>query len=420
MRSSHDLTRRALLVSSATLGVLGGTRPARAANEVKIGALYPLTGGSAEVGQGDRAALEITAEMINFSHQPFPLLLGNGGGLDRLGGAQINLIFADHGGDPARARSEAKRLIVEEKVVALIGTYHSATASTVSEVAEQHEIPFLSADNSAPILHRRGLKWFFRTTPHDEMFTQAMFDLIGAAGTRTKRPARTVALFYEDSLFGLGSSAVQRKLAVEAGLTVVADVKYSANSSSLAQEAQTLRDTNADVLLPSSYTADAILLLRSLDKLGYKPHAVIAQAAGFQEQTFLSAVGPLSEGVLSRSSFASDALRFRPGILDMNEFYRARAGIDLNDNTARQVVALQVLADAINRAGSTRAEDIRAALIATDVPGDRTIMPWRGVRFDAQGQNVLATPVVQQVENGIYHTVFPSDLAIRRLNWNVS
>ncbi len=64
MRSSHDLTRRALLVSSAILGVLGGTRPARAANEVKIGALYPLTGGSAEVGQGDRAALEITAEMM--------------------------------------------------------------------------------------------------------------------------------------------------------------------------------------------------------------------------------------------------------------------------------------------------------------------------------------------------------------------
>ncbi len=420
MRSSHDLTRRALLVSSAILGVLGGTRPARAANEVKIGALYPLTGGSAEVGQRDRAALEITAEMINFSHQPFPLLLGNGGGLDGLGGAQINLIFADHRGDPAKARSEAKRVIVEEKVVALIGTYQNAMASTVSEVAEQHEIPFLSADNSTPILHRRGLKWFFRTTPHDEMFTQAMFDLIGAAGTRTKRPARMVALFYEDSLFGLGSSAVQRKLAAEAGLTVVADVKDSANSSSLAQEAQTLSDTNADVLLPSSYTADAIQLLRSLDKLGYKPHAVIAQAAGFQEQAFLSAVGSLSGGVLSRSSFASDALRFRPGILDTNEFYRARAGIDLNDNTARQVVALQVLADAINRSGSTKAEDIRAAQIATDVPGDQTIMPWRGVRFDVQGQNVLATPVVQQVENGIYHTVFPSDLAIRRLNWNVS
>ena len=99
---------------------------------------------------------------------------------------------------------------------------------------------------------------------------------------------------------------------------------------------------------------------------------------------------------------------------------RARAGKDLNDNTSRHVVALQVLADAINRAGGTKAADIRTALAATNVPGEQTIMPWRGVRFDAQGQNAAATPVIQQVVDGAYRTVFPADVAVQDAAWGAA
>ena len=382
--------------------------------------ILPLTGNSAQVGLDDKAALEMTAELINGAHDPLPMLMGRGGGLDRLGGARLRLVFADHQGDPQKARAEAERLITQDKVAALLGTYQSATAATVSQVAERYEVPFLSADNSSPSLHRRGLKWFFRTTPHDEMFTQAMFEFLKAEGARTGRPVGSVALFYEDSIFGADSSAVQRKLAGEAGLKVAADIKYRANSPSLSSEAQRLRAADADVLLPSSYTSDAILLMRSMTELGYKPRAILAQAAGFQEQAFLTAVGPLAEGVLSRSSFALDAAKSRPAIPAVNALFRARAGKDLNDNTSRHVVALAVLADAVNRAGSTKPGDIRAALVATDVPGEQTIMPWRGVRFDEQGQNAAATPVIQQVVNGAYRTVFPADVAVQDATWGAT
>ena len=145
----------------------------------------------------------------------------------------------------------------------------------------------------------------------------------------------------------------------------------------------------------------------------------MAQAAGFQEQAFLTAAGPLAEGVFSRSSFALDAGASRPAIAAVNAAYRAKSGKDLNDNTSRQVVAMQVLADAINRAGSGKPDDIRRALIATDLPGDQTIMPWRGVRFDSTGQNVLATPVIQQVVNGVFRTVYPAAVAVQEPAWNV-
>ncbi len=399
--------------------LLWAAPPARAAEDVVIGAIYPLTGNAAQIGADARAAIDTMLDIVNGAHDPLPMLMGGGGGLDRLGGAKLRVVYADHQNDPQKARAEAERLITQDHVAALIGSYTSATAATISQVAERYEVPYLSMDNSSPSLHKRGLKWFFRTSPHDEMFTAAMFDFFAEVGQKTGRPVKSVALFYEDSIFGADSSAVQRKLAAAAKLTVAADIKYRANSPSLSAEAQRLRAADADVLMPSSYTSDAILVMRSLSELGFKPRAVMAQAAGFQEQAFLTAAGPLAEGIFSRSSFAGDAVSSRPAIAPVMALFRARANKDLNDNTSRQVVAVQILADAINRAGSAKPDDIRRALMATNVPGEQTIMPWKGVRFDEAGQNQDATPVIQQIKGGTFHTVFPPAVAVQEPEWNV-
>ena len=402
----------------AALSALAAPR-AFAADDVVIGAVYPLTGNAAQIGADARAAVDTTLEIINGTHAPIPMLMGKGGGLDRLGGAKLRVVWADHQNDPQKARAEAERLITQDKVSALIGSYTSATAATISQVADRYEVPYLAMDNSSPSLNKRGLKWFFRTSPHDEMFTEAMFDFMKETGAKTGRPVKSIALFYEDSIFGTDSSGVQRRLASDAKIPVVADIKYRANSPSLSAEAQRLKAANADVLMPSSYTSDAILIMRSLAEIGYKPPAVIAQAAGFQEQAFLTAAGPLADGIFSRSSFALDAAKSRPAIPAVNDAYRAKSGKDLNDNTARQVVAVQTLADAINRAGSAKPADIRKALTETEIQGDQTIVPWKGVKFDETGQNIWATPVIQQVEKGVYVTVFPAAVAAREPVWNV-
>jgi branched-chain amino acid transport system substrate-binding protein len=389
------------------------------AEDIVIGAIYPLTGNAAQIGLDAEAAVSVITDIINTQHAPIPMLLGNGGGLPHLHGAHIKVIFADHENDPQKARAEAERLITQEHVVALIGSYTSSTAATISQVAERYEVPYLSMDNSSPSLSQRGLKWFFRTSPHDEMFTVAMFDFFKAVGEKTGHPVKTVALFHEDSIFGTDSSNVQKKLAAAAHIKVVADIRYRANSPSLSAEAQQLKEANADVVMPSSYTSDAILLMRSMHDLGYTPPAVMAQAAGFQEQSFLTGAGTLAEGVMSRSSFALDAAKSRPAIPAVDALFRAKTGKDLNDNTARQVVAVQTLADAIDRSGTGKPDDIRQALVKTDIPGAQTIMPWQGVKFDSTGQNIEATPVIQQVTNGVYHTIYPFDIAVQPPVWNV-
>jgi branched-chain amino acid transport system substrate-binding protein len=414
------MKRRELLLSAGAVAMAGSAvGRAEAADEIVIGAIYPMTGNAAPIGADAKVSLEMTAEIINGSHPPIPTLMGQGGGLPALGGAKIRIVIADHQNDPQKARAEAERLITQDKVPVLIGSYTSATAATISQVAERYEVPYLSMDNSSPSLSARGLKWFFRTSPHDEMFTVAMFEFFRDIGKKTGRPVKTVALIYEDSIFGTDSSNVQRSLAQKAGIKVVADIKYRGNSPSLSTEAQRLKAANADVLMPSSYTNDAILMLRAMNEIGYHPRAIMAQAAGFQEQDFITASGPLAEGVLSRSSFAVDAVKARPAIPAVNGAYRAKNGKDLNDNTARQVTGLQVLADAINRAGSAKPDAIRQALVAANVPGEQLIVPWKGVHFDATGQNVLATPVIQQITNGTYRTVYPFELASLDAMWNV-
>ena len=400
------------------LAVLAAWTPVARAEDVLIGAIYPLTGNSAQIGTDAQAAIGVISDIINTDHAAIPMLLGKGGGLPHLHGAHIKVIFADHQNDPQKARSEAERLITQDHVVAIIGSYTSATAATISQVTERYEVPYMAMDNSSPSLSARGLKWFFRTSPHDNMFTDAMFDFFKAQGEKSGKPVKSIGLFYEDSIFGSDSANAMRKLAQRDGIKVAADIKYRANSPSLSAEAQQLKSANADVVMPSSYTSDAILLLRASNEVGYHP-VIMAQAAGFQEQAFLTGAGPLAEGVMSRSSFALDAAKSRPAIPAVNAMFRAKTGKDLNDNTARQVVAVQTLADAIDRAGSTKAEDIRVALTKTDIPGDQTIMPWKGVKFDSTGQNIEATPVIQQVKDGVYHTIYPFDLAVQAPVWNV-
>ncbi len=154
----------------------------------------------------------------------------------------------------------------------------------------------MAADNSSPSLNQRGLKWFFRTSPHDIMFTQAMFDFFRDIGAKTGRKVQSVVLFHEDTIFGTDSSNAQKQMAEAAGIKVAADIRYRGNSPSLSAEVQQIKAADADVIMPSSYTSDAILLMRGMHDVGYTPKAIMAQSAGFAEQAFIDAVGPLAGG----------------------------------------------------------------------------------------------------------------------------
>src|SRR5437660_10438212 len=133
---------------------------------VKIGAIFPMTGGAASAGIHAKFALEVALDIINNAHPElgdFPL--ARNAGLAGLGGAKVEVSFADNQGSPATGQTQALRLITEEKVAALPGAYQSGITRTASGIAETSGIPFLTGESVAANLTERGFKWFFRTTP---------------------------------------------------------------------------------------------------------------------------------------------------------------------------------------------------------------------------------------------------------------
>ncbi|WP_426434632.1 ABC transporter substrate-binding protein [Bradyrhizobium genosp. P] len=415
MNRRQVLMSGASMLSFAALSGVTGPAIAQSGQEVAIGVLFPMSGANAQVGVDARHAMETAADIINNSYD-LDLPTAKNAGLAGLGNAKIKLVFADHQSDPQKGRSEAERLITQEKVCALIGCYLSSVSSTVSAVAERYGLPFLCADSSSPSLARRGLRFFFRPAAQDEMFSAAMFDFLDAQKAKGKK-IETVGLFFEDTIFGTDSSNTQRELAAERGYKIVADIKYKSNSPSLGVEVQQIKTTDPDVLMPSSYITDAILLMRTMAELGYKPRNIVAQASGFSDKAFFDAVGDKAVGIISRASFSLDMAEKRPSVLKVNNMFKVRSSRDLNDSTSRELMGLLVLADAIDRAKSTDGDKIREALVATEIPGERTIMPWKRVKFQADGQNVDADPVLVQYVNGSFVTIFPAAVALAEALW---
>ena len=400
--------KRSLLAGLALLLTLSA--PAAAQDLVKIGAIYPLTGGTASAGTALREAVEIAAEIVNNPHPELSALpLAATSGLPGLGGRKVEPIFADHQGNPSVAQNQALRLITQEKVVALVGAYQSSATLTASAVAERYGIPFLTGEAVASSLTQRGFKWFFRPTPIGSDFGAAYADFL--AGLKAKgRAVDSIAIVNENTEYGTSAGDAVTKALDAKGMKVGLRIAYSANSTDVSAQVLQLKQANPAAVIFFSYTSDSILFMKTMRNLDWKPPVLIGDDAGFSDAAFITAVGDLAEGVVNRSSFDVG----KPGTVPylVNELYKKKAGHDLDDTSARGMQNFLVLCEAINRAGSTEPAKIQAALQATDLAANQLMIGYNGVKFDPTGQNERAAVLLVQLRNRAYVAIWPDKLAI--------
>jgi branched-chain amino acid transport system substrate-binding protein len=224
---------------------------------------------------------------------------------------------------------------------------------------------------------------------------------------------KTIAVMYEDTLYGKDSSRIEKGLAEKAGYRVVADISYRAGAPSLDAEVVKLKAAQPDAFFPTSYASDAILLARTSKKLDFNAPIIMAQNAGHTDPSFVEAVGKDADGLCSRTEFSLDLAKHKPMLAEINDLFKKRSGRDFSGTSARCFVGFFVLCDAINRAGSINPEAIREALAKTDIPADQLITPWRGVKFDETGQNILVDAIVIQYQGAKPYTVWPFNLATK-------
>ena len=402
MRLKHII---GLLCAASVSVVLTGAASAQGTT-VKIGAIFPLSGNAASAGVHAKAALEVAMDIVNNAHPElgnFPL--AKSAGLAGLGGAKVDVVFADNQGSPATGQNQTLRLITEEKVVALTGAYQSGITLTASAIAEKYGIPFVNGESVAANLTERGFKWFFRTTPVASDFAKVYSEFLKdmkASGAKTD----SVALVHDNTEYGTSVSSVITSVFKENGYAAPMDVAYAANATDVQSQVLQLKEKKPDVVIMIVYTSDAILFAKTMQALDYKPPMIIADDSGYSDPSFIKAVGKISQGAFNRSSWSVGA----PGSVTalIAKMYKDKSGDEMDDTAARQMTGFLVLCEAIDRAGSTEPAKIQAALKATDLKPDQLMIGYKGVKFDDKGQNILAAGVIIQLQDGEnYVSVWP-------------
>jgi len=237
------------LISAAAMSVALASVAQAEDKTVKIGMILPLSGNAASAGTHGKAAVETAVEIINSGKGGLGnLVLTNNAGLKGLGGAKVEVVFADNQGSPAVGQNQALRLITEEKVVALGGAYQSGITLTASAIAEKYGIPFVNGESVAANLTERGFKWFFRVTPVASDFAKIYLDFLKdmkAGGVKTD----SIAIVHENTEYGTSVASVISSVFKENGLTIGLDIPYAANTTDVQSQVLQLKDKKPDVVI---------------------------------------------------------------------------------------------------------------------------------------------------------------------------
>jgi branched-chain amino acid transport system substrate-binding protein len=416
-----------VLVLTLTIGLIIPAG-AMAAKVIKIGVIYPLTGGAAAAGRELRAGAELAAEIANNVMSDVNMSMAKNAGIRGLGGAKIELIFKDHEGNPTLGADLAKKLILDDKVDGLLGCYHSSVTKTVSSVAEQHGIPMINGTSTSPPLTQRGFKWFWRTTPHDKWFTKDLFELMQGL---TEGKVKGVKAVPRDDLINIASACEKTEWgsnvslmiegwAKEYGYKVRKSLLYAKESPDLSSEVRSLKAARPGAMLFASYTSDAILMVKTLKVQKVKPNIIWGQDAGFENPEFRSTLGDAIIGILTRTVFLPKVAELKAVSGQVNTLYKAKTGNDLGGASARAFTGLQTWVHVLESAGSAKPADIQRAANKLHIPGEELVVPWAGIKFstsgDEIGQNTLGSGLIGQYQKGPdgnigLEIVYPFDVA---------
>jgi branched-chain amino acid transport system substrate-binding protein len=390
---SKSLRRRDFLIKAAGGAMAAGAfgaYPLRgwAADPVNIGALYPVTGSMAQIGQGCVNAAKLAVEMVN-----------NAGGIKSLGGAKLNLIVSDVQSDTTVTRTETDRLISGNKLSAIHGCFASALTLIASEVAERAKVAIITGSSTDQL--NKGRTYTFTPFARASQFAKAQLQMSKLISDKPK-----VAVVFENTAFGTSTSNGLRELAPGEGVEVVMFEPYSAGFADAGPLINKVKASGADMLFSVSYLNDLILIVKTIKQTGLKI-ALNGGSGGFVIPDFYKNVGALAEGLLGVAHWNHDS---DPLAQKTNDEYKKRHGEFLFEYAGGLIAQTFMIADALERAASTDPQKVRDALSALDVSSGYAAMgPGGKVKFGPDGKNIHAHPVGVQWQNGDLASVFPKE-----------
>jgi branched-chain amino acid transport system substrate-binding protein len=400
-----------MLVSIIILAAGGGAlyyfymvqRPAKPVEEeVRIGALWPMTGSLAASGKDDSILAKIMVDDYNAA-----------GGVKSLGGAKIRLIIKDTESKPEVARVEARRLITEQNVHVIIGCVRSGDTLPASEEAERLKTPFVVDASSHKDITERGFKYIVRPWLSDETVAKGHLEFLKWLEKKSGITIKTISICFGAVLFCEGVAELWKKYAVQYGYEIANYMRLPEPLTDATSEAEIIKNTKPDMLfLCCTPVSDAILWVQTLKRIKYYPKGILT-TDGFGKPEYIMELGKDSLYGFAKDPYSATYANQHPKGKDLLPRFEAAAGKPFWMGPAGCHAAITTIFRALERVHSLDREEIMNALKTTELTPADILIPWKGVKFDEKGQNIYAFSAVTQVlpPEPRYYLVWPEEFA---------
>lgn len=371
---------------------------APATDTVTVGLLAPMSGPWAEHGELMRMGMELAIDDIN-----------EGGGIEALDGATLELVVEDAGDTEESATSAAQRLFSNEDVVAASCCWLSSFTLAATEISERQEVPVLTF-SFADDITERGYSYVFRedapASQHVEDAVPLLTNVMEEAGTEVT----TAALVGDNTAASEAYFAALREQLPEAGIEIVLDEVWTPPLPDATQLARQVGQEEPDVIFNGATTfEDVTALQRAFTGAGVNI-VQLGNGAQFVSEEFYNAVG--DEGVQYVLSVVGGGVL--AGMEDLADRFEERFGTFMIQDSANVYAETLILKEAIEQAGVAEPSAIRDALeeITLEDGPPASYVPGGAVDYDETGQNVHATVAVQAWVDGRPVTVAPAEQAV--------
>lgn len=349
--------RRLLLGLASTIALATAALPANAKRaEPCIGASWELTGALSHTGLSIRIAVETALDEINAA----------GGVL----GQRLRLVAYDDVGEPARAVDNARRIGERDNCIVMMGGFRTPNAIALRDPLAEMELPWMGviSAGTAVIEHPNNAnKWMFRVSMKDRWVAPFLVD-----AAKSRSASGKIALVYEGTAWGQGAVPDVERAMAAANLPLLGKETYNIGDQDMSAQMIRLRDAGVDTILFYGVDREATNMVRSMDRIGWKPTIISAWGIGVQ---FARTAGPLAEGVLVAGTYTwmGDLPPRSAAVLQRIQAkfpqIASPADIPLPSGTANAYDATYVIAEAIKLAGRFDRDAFRQALYKVNYEG---------------------------------------------------
>ena len=375
-------------------------------NVVRIGVIQPMSGNWSGYAQEGQPAFEYIIKKIN-----------DEGGIKSLGGAKIQLFFADDGSQPARTAAEARRLITEEKVQLLTGTLLSAEALAVSPVIDEFRTPTLSiwsAEVKAQYMYSIGY-------PLDRSYAQTMAGFLEYLAKEKGFPIRNVAMVYSNYEAGQKTNKLLLEKVKAMGFNVVGEVPLDTKAQDQTAAVLRIRSLKPDATVGLVTPRDGTLLHQARYSLNYFDCVFIGGTGGFSDPILWKDLGREIGGVaLTRDLFGMTGFSANaniPAVQNIVKELREHGGLKMQVGQAaiQGAQGARVIQQVLELAGSTDPQRIMEAFKKVNIPfgsPDLYFLKPKGLTFaDDHGIADGTAAVIQWLPDQSQQIVYPPQFA---------